>query len=89
MAISHPYTALNVAQVYMDNIFKLHGMPKTIVSDRDRVFTSRFWHELFRIQGTKLKLSTAYHPQIDGQTEMVNRCLGTYLRCMCSEVPKD
>ena len=63
MALKHPYTAATVAKVYIDQVFKLHGLPNSIVSDRDPVFTSLFWQELFKIQGVNLQLSTAYHPQ--------------------------
>ncbi|KAJ0980791.1 hypothetical protein J5N97_009046 [Dioscorea zingiberensis] len=73
----------------MDNIYKLHGCPKSIISDRDPVFLSTFWNEFFKIQGVELKHSTAYHPQTDGQTEVVNRCLEMYLRCMSGELPRN
>ena len=75
IALSHPYTASKVASVYMQFVFKLHGMPAFVVSDRDPIFTSHFWRELMKIQGVDLVMSSAYHPQIDGQTEVVNRSL--------------
>ena len=87
VTLAHPYSAMSVAQAFMDNVFKLHGCPKSIVSDRDTVFLSTFWSELFAMQGVELKFTSAYHPQSDGQTEVVNRCLETYLRCMCSDKP--
>ena len=75
--------------MFLDNIYKLHGLPSSIVFEKDKIFINRFWQELFKLLGTQLKLSTSYQPQIDGQTEIVNRCLQMYLRCMVSETPKE
>ena len=88
IALSHPYTAHQVASVFFDQIHKLHGLPSTIVSDRDPIFLSAFWRQLFKMVGTKLAHSSAYHPQSDGQTERVNQCLENFLRCMSSDRPK-
>lgn len=88
LPLSHPYTAQSVAKLFFDNIFKLHGMPATIVSDRDPLFTSTFWREIFKLQGTQLRMTSSYHPQSDGQTEVVNRCLENYLRCYIGDHPK-
>lgn len=62
MPLSHPFTAAKVVLVFMKGVFKLHGLPRTIVSDRDATFTTAFWRELFRLQWTKLAMSSAYHP---------------------------
>jgi hypothetical protein len=86
--IKHPYTAQSVAKAVFEQVVRLHGFPCSIVSDRDRVFTSNFWAELFGIVGTKLAMSSAYHPQTDGQTERVNQRLEMYLRCAVHSSPK-
>nr|KYP63732.1 Transposon Ty3-G Gag-Pol polyprotein [Cajanus cajan] len=83
------YTSTQVAEVFMKNIVKLHGLPKSIVSDRDRVFTSKFWQQLFKLSGTTLAMSSAYHPQSDGQSEALNKCLEMYLRCFTVDNPRE
>jgi len=85
LALSHPFSASMVAQFYFEHIFKLHGLPKTIVFDRDKIFLSKFWQEHFSLVKVSLHLSSTYHPQSDGQIEVVNRCLEGYLRCMSGE----
>ncbi|CAJ2635782.1 unnamed protein product [Trifolium pratense] len=82
------YSSKSVAEVFMNHIVKLHGMPKSIVSDRDKVFTSSFWQHLFKLQGTSLAMSSAYHPQSDGQTEVLNKGLELFLRCFTFNNPK-
>jgi hypothetical protein len=82
------YSSKTVAEAFMNNIVKLHGIPMSIVSDRDKVFTSAFWQNLFKLQGTTLAMSTAYHPQTDGQSEALNKCLEMYLRCFTFQNPK-
>ena len=84
----YPFSAQEVDRVFLDSVVKLHGVSKTIVFDRDRIFTNNFWQKLFKKLGVGLHLSTAYHPQFDGQTERVNQCLETYLRCMCFTKPR-
>lgn len=89
IAISHPYMTVSIAQVFFENIFKIHGMPKSIVCDQDPTFTSNFWTELVKLQGTSFNFSSAYHPQTDGKTEVVNRTLEMYLRCFASNQQKE
>jgi hypothetical protein len=80
-SLQNPFTTSIVAQLFMDQVFKIHGLPHSIVYDRNLTFTNNFWQELFKLQVTQLHLITTYHPQTDGQTEVVNKCLETYLRC--------
>ncbi|RVW69340.1 Transposon Tf2-2 polyprotein [Vitis vinifera] len=68
------------AKLFFSNVVKHFGLPKDIVNDRDARFTSRFWVELFKLFGSKLKFSTINHPQTDGQTERINALLEEYLR---------
>lgn len=72
IALSHAFSAITMAKFSLDNIHILHGMPQSMISDWDKVFTSGFWQELFKLLGTTPHLSFAYHPQIDGQIERLN-----------------
>lgn len=85
--LRHTFNAASIAQLFIKEIVCLHEIPKSIVSDRDPVFTSIFWEELFKWQGTQLKRRTAYHPQTDGQTKVVNHGLETYIRCFAMHCP--
>jgi hypothetical protein len=83
----HPFTAETMAKGFMDHVYRYHGLPQAIISNRDRVFTNKFWRELFRLARVDLHLSSSYHPQTDGQTERVNQCMETYLHCFVHACP--
>jgi hypothetical protein len=79
--LSHPYTTGSVALAFMDTVYRLHGLPVAIILDHDPVFTSRL-SALFK------QMSSSYHLQSDGQTECVNQCLETFLRCFAHACPR-
>ncbi len=81
-------TAEAAAKQFFAGVVRLHGLPKSIVSDRDSKFTSAFWKELFKLTGTSLDMSTARHPQTDGQSERMNRTLEEMLRAYAVEAPQ-
>ena len=62
LALKHPFTALGVAKVFMQQVYRLHGLPSSIISDRDKIFLSTLWQELFKLANVQLKMSSAYHP---------------------------
>ena len=76
-----------MAQAFFTDIVRLHGIPQSLVSDRDPVFTSAFWRELMRLTGVKLHMTSAFHPQSDGQTKAANKVIMMYLRCFTGDRP--
>jgi hypothetical protein len=79
---------IDISNIFMKEIFRLHGMPKEIISDRDTKFTSNFWKSLFVGFETKMIFSTSYHPQTNGKTERVNQVLEYMLRMCVMNQPK-
>jgi hypothetical protein len=82
-------TATQLSSIYMREVVRLHGLPSSIVSDRDPKFTSKWWHELHRIMGTKLLMSMSFHPQMDGITERANRSIGQIFRAIIDPDQRD
>jgi len=83
IATSSAVDSHDVAQLFVEHVYRAHGLPADIVSDRDKVFTSRFWRHFLALCNIQPNLSTAFHPQTDGQTERVNQVLEQYLRAFC------
>ncbi|GJV07447.1 putative reverse transcriptase domain-containing protein [Tanacetum coccineum] len=76
---------INMAQLFFRDVYRLHGLPSSIVSDRDTRFLSYFWRSLWKMVNTQLNFSSAYHLQTDGLTEIVNRSLDNLLRCLVGD----
>lgn len=87
IALSALVTSESVATVFIAEVVRHHGVPISIITDRDPKFLNNFWTEIHRLQGTTLSPSTSYHPQTDGQTEVLNKILEMYLRCFVGDVP--
>lgn len=85
---SRSLSIASLAPIFISEIYKLHGAPKIIVSDKDRIFVSQFWRSLFKHLRTTLAFSSSYHHKTDGQTKVLNRCLETYLRYFVSDEPQ-
>jgi hypothetical protein len=83
MPCTNRIDAKATAQLYVDQVFRLHGWPLKLISDRGAVFTSKFWQRLNELLGSEVALSSSHHPQTDGQTERVNQVLEQYLRVFC------
>ena len=81
--------APSLAEVFIDTIVRHHGLPDSIISDRGSVFTSKFWSSLCYFLGIKRRLSTAFHPQTDGQTERQNSTMEAYLRAFVNYEQND
>jgi transposase InsO family protein len=82
-------TASQLSVTYMREVVRLHGLPSSIVSDRDPKFTSKWWRELHRLMGMKLLMSTSFHPQTNGAMEQANRSIGQMFRAMIKPDQKD
>ena len=83
------YRASDIAELMFDSVYRLHGLPERIISDRDSLFTSHFWKRLHRLLNTELRMSSAFHPQTDGATERANRTITQMIRQCVSPNQRD
>jgi hypothetical protein len=87
LALGHPYYATSIAKVFFKQVLRLHSVLASIISDRDPVFTSTVWRELFQLSDTQLWMSSAFHPQTDRQSEVTNCIIMVYLHCLAGHRP--
>jgi hypothetical protein len=80
LPLKHPFTTQSLAKMFLNQVYKLHGLSLSIVANRGQIFISNFWSALFKLVSVQLSMGSAYNPQSDGQTERVNQCMETYLR---------
>ena len=83
-AVQDSIDGKGTAMMLIDRVFRQYGLPPAIISDRDPRFTGNFWTSIFTVLGTRLDMSTADHPQTNGQTERVNRVIADVLRSFCA-----
>ena len=89
IATTKSMSAADVATLFLQHVVRLHGVPESMVSDRDPIFTCHFWRRLLELLGIKANRSSALHPQTDGQTERMNSVLEQYLRMYCDYQQSD
>ena len=87
-ALPDSIDAESTAKLFIDRMFRQHGLPVSVVSGRDPRFTGKFWKSIFKVLGTRMDMSTADHRQTNGQTERVNRVINDILRSVCADTPK-
>lgn len=88
IAYKKSFNALNIAKIFFCKVICLHGVPRSLTSDRDVKFISHFWREMWKRMNIQLQLSSSYHLQTVGQTEVVNHTLGNLLCCLVQKNPK-
>ncbi|KAD3066684.1 hypothetical protein E3N88_34564 [Mikania micrantha] len=89
IGLSTVFNSSNIADAFSNEIVQLHGIPANIVTDGDHRFMTQFWNELHRLHGTTLSFTIAYHPQSNGESEALNKCVELFLRCYTADQPND